>query len=409
MRSFILLLTMQAIAACIFSSCNKKTDNGGSTAGNYTVTVTNGYGSGTYKAGDTVHVFSKAWPAGEVFNAWTGDVQVLPHGDEWHEWFVMPARNITLTANTKPAAVFTLADASIRGKNIMKQVYYYFPPGHKGIVYLLHGSFGSAANLVNNFEQYNLIKDLVSDGFAVVITEAEEASLNRDTNGDGIIRWSLTPADTINNVDYANIRILTDSLVNRGVTTHSKPRYSVGMSNGGAFSAILSMTYHFKAGVSYCAQSGGALAALTQVPLQFCMARNDHNDNVGAAGNAEAVSNSATISNRGGCSRIFFNERSPVYAERFARRGDISEALSASLVAELKANGYLDAKNYFIGFTDALAADLASNPAKFPLLARLTVSQKIYFQQELDCAIADHQFYDDLNKTTTRFLNSQCQ
>jgi hypothetical protein len=408
MRFYFHAGAMLFVLAGMLFSCSKKNDQQ-TGANGYTVTINNGYGSGKYSAGDTVHIFSKEWSASQVFDAWSGDVSVLPHGNEWHEWFIMPARNILLTANFKSAASFSLVNTHIRGRDIMKNVYYYFPPGHKGIVYLLHGSFGTAENLVNNFEQYNLIKDLVTDGFGVIITESEESSFYKDSNGDGKIRWALTPVDTINNVDYANIRILTDSLIARGLTTRDKPRYSVGMSNGGAFSAILSYTYNFKAGVSYCAQSGGALASVTKVPLQFCMARNDNNENVGAAGNAEAISNSATITNRGQCSKIFFNERSPVYEQRFARRGDISFSLSASLVNELKAKGYIDAKNFFIGSSEVLSSDLSANPSKFPVLSSLSVTQKIFVKQEIECAIAGHQFYDDLNKTTLTFLNSQCR
>jgi hypothetical protein len=403
-------LTFVSILTLFIFSCTKKITTTPPAAGNtYTVTVNNGYGSGSYKAGDTVHIFSKEWSSDKVFDAWAGDITVLPHGNEWHEWFIMPAKNISLTATTKNSAVFTLINTSIRGRDMMKHIYYYFPPAHKGFVYLLHGSFGTAENLVNNFEQYNLIKDLVTNGFGVVITESEESSVYKDTNGDGSIRWALSPLDTINNVDYANIRILTDSLINRGLTTKAKPRYSIGMSNGGAFSAILSFVYNFKTAVSYCAQSGNALASATKVPLQYCMAAHDNNDNVGAAGNAEAQANSTTISNRGYCSRIYFNQRSPLYAERFARRGDISVALSASLVSELKAKGYVDDKNYFIGWSDALASDLAANPAKFPILSSLTVPQKIFVKQEIDCAVSDHQFYDDLNKTTINFLNNPCK
>jgi hypothetical protein len=407
MRCYSLAGILLLLLAGMVSYCSKQTDpqHGGK---GYTVTVNNGYGRGNYSVGDTVHIFSKEWSASQVFDIWSGDVNVLPHGNEWHEWFIMPAKNISLTANQKNAASFSLVNTNIRGRDIMKEVYYYFPPGHKGIVYLLHGSFGTADNLVYNFEQYNLIKDLVTDGFGVVITESEESSVYKDTNGDGKIRWSLTPVDTISNVDYANIRILTDSLINRGLTSRDKPRYSVGMSNGGAFSAILSYAYNFKAGISYCAQSGEALASITKVPLQFCMAENDNNENVGTAGNAEAISNSATITNRGLCSKIFFNERSPVYEQRFGRRGDISLSLSTSLVNELKSKGYLDARNFFIGSSDVLSTDLSANPSKFPVLSSLTVAQKIFVKQEIDCAVADHQFYDDLNKTTLKFLNSQC-
>jgi len=387
--------------------CNKK-DNPKPFDTNYTVTINNGYGSGVYKPGDTVHLWSREWAGDQTFDTWSGDVNLLQYGSEWHEWFVMPAKNVSLTAAIKQAAVFTPVSTTIRGKNIMKQVYYYFPPDQKGIVYLLHGSGGQASNWINFSEYYSFIKDLVTDGFAFVITEAEERSLNNDTNGDGSIRWALTPVDTINNVDYANIRIVTDTLINRGLTTKAKPRYSVGMSNGGAFSAALSLAYKFKAGVSYCAQSGAIVAQLTQSPLQYCMARNDNNDNVGQAGNAEAKSNSQTIASRGLCSKIFFHEISPLYPERFARMPGISIALSKNLFNEIKGKGYLDDKNYFKNFSSVLVSDYTANPAAFPVLSSLTLAQKIFVSEQLDCTVADHQFYSDLNKTTIKFLDSQC-
>ncbi|MES2648017.1 MAG: hypothetical protein V4717_14155 [Bacteroidota bacterium] len=401
-------LLLAAVHLTTLTSCTKKTSGNPQNA-TYTVTINNGYGSGVYKAGDTVHVFSKEWGANQTFDAWRGDVNSLHFGNEWHEWFIMPERNIILNAVIKQAAFFSPFNTTIRGKNNMKQVYYYFPVDHKGIVYLLHGSGGSAGNWINFYEYQNFIKDLVTDGFGVVITEAEERTLNTDTNGDGSIRWSLSPADTINNVDYANIRIITDSLINRGLTTKATPRYSVGMSNGGAFSAALSMIYKFKAGVSYCAQSGDVIAQFTSTPFQYCMARNDNNDNVGQAGNTAAINNSGTIQARSICSKIFFNERAPLYPERFARNPGISITLSTKLFDEIKSKGYLDDKNYFKDFSSFLNADFITNPAVFPVLNSLSVAQKIFVSEQLNCTVTDHHFFSDLNKTTIKFLNSQCR
>ena len=46
----------------------------------YTLTVTNGTGSGSYSAGDRVLVSANAPPAGQQFAAWTGDTSILPQG-----------------------------------------------------------------------------------------------------------------------------------------------------------------------------------------------------------------------------------------------------------------------------------------------------------------------------------------
>lgn len=345
----------------------------------------------------------------QVFDSWTGNVAPLGNlTKEWHAWFIMPATNVALTSTVKSITPFTLQLQQIRGRDRLKPVYYYFPAGHKGFVYLLHGTGGRAVNVVNSYEFQQLAKVLVSDGLGVVVTESEETTTGVDANGDGKLRWSLSPADTLNNVDYVNIRVITDTLYNRGLTDRSKLRYSIGMSNGGAFSAALSATYRFKAAVSYCAPAGAVVAQLSQVPLQFCMARNDNNENVGAAGNADALTNSNTLMGRGICSKYFMQERSPVYPERFARSGDITIAQSQAVFNELKTKGYINSRNCVAGFSDALLTAYQASPTSFPQLNSLTLLQRLFVIEQLDLCVADHQMFSDFNTLTLKFLNTQC-
>ena len=374
-----------------------------------TVTVFNGYGAGKYKVGDTVHIFSVAYASNQLFDTWgSADVSLLNAKSEWHTWFIMPAKNVSFSGSLKTITPVTLTYEQIRGRDRLKPVYYFFPAGHKGFVYLLHGTGGTALNLVNSYEFIQLYKELVNDGFGIIVTEAEEATTGVDANGDGKLRWLVSPADSVSNIDYANIKILTDTFYNRGTTNRSKLRYSVGMSNGGNYSAYLSAYYKYKAGVSYCAQAG-AVSLTTVTPLQFCMARYDNNENVGPTGNAAALSNSQTITSRGVCSKYFIKERSPLYPERFARRGDITLAKSAAIFIELKNKGYIDSKNYFIGYSDALSAAFIANPAAFPELLSLTPLQRLFVLEQIDLAVSDHQMYSDYNKATLQFLNQQCQ
>lgn len=374
----------------------------------FQVTVNNGYGSGKYKTGDTVHIFSNAYSDSQVFDKWSGDVSLLNAAMEWHSWFIMPRNTINVTATIKNISPFTMQFEQIRGRDRLKPVYSYFPSTHKGIIYLLHGSGGTALNVVNNYEFIQLSKILVNDGFAIIITESEESTTGIDVNGDGKIRWATYPADTINNVDYVNIRNITDTFYNRGITARNKPRYAIGMSNGGAYSAALSYAYQFKAGVSYCAPGGSLLAQISTVPFQFCMARFDNNENVGPQGNADALANSTTLSGRGICSKYFMKERAPIYAERFARRGDISIAKSTALFNELKLNNFLDNRNYFIGFSSALVSAYQASPVSFPEISGLTLSQIGFMLDQIDLSVSDHQMYSDYNQATLRFLNTQC-
>ena len=375
-----------------------------------TVTVVNGYGSGKYKVGDTVHIFSNAYTDNQLFDTWSSaDLSLLNAPLEWHTWFIAPAKNVTLTGSLKTCASFTLQLEQIRGRDRLKPVYYYFPAGHKGFVFLLHGTGGNAQSVVNNYELRQLCKDLINDNFGVIITESEESTTGVDANGDGKIRWATTPIDTINNVDYANIRIITDTFYNRGVTNRSKLRYSAGMSNGGNFSAYLSSIYKYKAGISYCAPSGGLVAQTSTTPFQFCMARFDNNENVGPQGNADALTNSQTLTSRSICSKYFIKEHSPLYPERFARRGDITIAKSTTVFNEMKAKGYLTNKNYFIGYSDAFMTAYQAAPSSFPEFNSLTILQKLFVTEQIDLAVSDHQMYSDYNRATLKFLTTQCQ
>jgi hypothetical protein len=231
--AFCFLLTFELI------SCNKHQSSPNTTITNYNVSILNGYGSGIYKVGDSVHIWSRNCLANETFNNWTIDSSILNGKNEWHSWFIMPAKNINLTANIKTIN-YQLNYEKIKGKSVLKNVYYFFPNNHKGIVYLFHGSNGSASNWAKNYENTALIKDLVSEGLAVVFTEAEEVSLNNDVNGDGSLRWNTSTLDSLTNVDFANIKAISDTFYNRGYSNRTIPRYCIGQSNGGSASIAIS-------------------------------------------------------------------------------------------------------------------------------------------------------------------------
>lgn len=376
-----------------------------------TVTVVNGYGSGKYKVGDTVNIWSAAVPDGYVFDQWTGYTGLLQNTGEWHNTFVMPASNVTVTGAQKVSASFTLKYEKIQGMNIQKNVYSYFPASHKGVAFLLHGTGGSALNLVINFEWLTLIKDLVAAGYAVVVTESEESSLNTDTNGDGVIRWKTAPVDSVSNVDYANIKAIRDTFYNRGTTNRSIPSYSIGMSDGGAWSSTLSYLFKFKAGISYCAQGYQPIFnGATTTPFQFCMAKYDDQSEVGPAGNVQAQVNTQTLLGKGVCSKYFEHDKSPVYPERFARRSsDFTVATSTALFNELKNNNWLDSKNYLKGVSGSIQTAAQASPSAYPTYNSLSLLQRDYVNGQIDCMNASHQFYSDFNKVTIKYMNSLCQ
>jgi hypothetical protein len=210
-------------------------------------------------------------------------------------------------------------------------------------------------------------------------------------------------------VDYGNIKAIRDTFYTRGYTNSSIPLYSIGMSNGGAFSSALSYLYKFKSGVAYCAQGYNLVFNNSTVPFQFCMAKFDNNSEVGPAGDSLAQVYSTQLTNRGVCSKYFLHDRSPVYPERFARDSAISLSVSLALFNDLKNNHWLDGKNRLMATSDSITVAFAANPSLYPTYNGLNVLLKQYVADQIDAMYAAHKYFSDLDKTTIHFLDAQCQ
>jgi hypothetical protein len=139
------------------------------------------------------------------------------------------------------------------------------------------------------------------------------------------------------------------------------------------------------------------------------MARFDSNPQIGPQGNADALANSEALEARGICSKMLMKQRSPLYPERFAREGALTEAQSEAVFNELQKNGYLDSRNYFLGTTDAFVADYQANPGNFPVIASLTLSQQQSVTSQITLAVSDHKMYSDYDHATVSFLEDPCR
>jgi hypothetical protein len=374
----------------------------------FNLTVNNGYGSGNFAAGDTVHVWCEAIPEDAVFARWSGDIATVADVEEWHTTLIMPGRNATLTANFRTIAPFTIQYEKIQAVKNLKNVYSYFPPKPKGVIFLAHGTNGKAEYWINFYEHYQFTKDAIADSFAVIFTEAEEVTLNADLNGDGKLRWSISisPLDARANIDIANIIALTDTFVARGRMTRSTPRFAVGISNGAAFSFSLATFLKYNGVAGYCAAGNNTLFTFSDTPAQWCMAKYDQNEDVGPAGNAQALANYNTLVSRGIAARYFLLDRSPCYPERFGRSGNISLPISRALFNEFRNNGVLDANDYFLISNLSLVERVKSAPAQFPVFVSLNESQRLFVLSQVDVMYADHSFYSDYNRKTLSFFNS---
>ena len=379
----------------------------------FTLTVHDGYGSGIYNKGDTIHVWSKAVFSDTVFVDWTGNgSDYLTCNSEWHTALLVPqgtgVETLTITANFDAISFSTQIDSTsylLFGENddiqtnVIKETFYAIPPNPKGIVFLLHGTGGQGQKFFSKYERYTLIKDLVFDGFAVFTLDANERTMG-DQNGDGKIRWdnsNAAYANSSNNVDILNIESLRDSVINTFSFSQNIPSYTLGMSAGAVFSDICASALGYNASAHITAK--GKTNTYTRpdiAPVIWIMSENDHNESA----DNEAAHDNFSIMNENQTAEWHLFKRSPVFYNRFIRSlYNISEAQSDSVFQRLESNAYLDDDNFLT------LLDMSLIPPSLLDNLGLDAQQKFSIRQQLLCVNADHILHSDYNKNIIRFFN----
>ncbi len=380
----------------------------------FTLQVNNGYGSGTYQEGDTIHVWSNNVFGNTVFVNWTGSaVSYLNFDNEWHTTLVVPVGtnipNLTLDANpgtlasTQVDSIEYILEGEQMGviSNVAKPVYYAVPAVPNGIVFLFHGTNGSGGSFFESYERYILIKDLVYNGFAVFTLDANERTMG-DQNGDGSVRWNVANAGTTSaatNVDIRNVQALRDSIIRTFSLSSSIPSYTLGMSAGAVFSDICASALGFNASAHITAKGRTDTYTRSDIaPVIWIMSSNDNNQ---SADNTVAYSNYTTMLTSQ-VAEWHLLERSPVYRDRFRRSLDgITRLQADSVFQRLQNNGYLDTNNFLT------TQDISTIPNNLWNNLGLNAIQKLEINQQLACVNAEHVLHSDYNKNIIRFFNQQ--
>lgn len=379
----------------------------------FNLTVSGGYGSGTYSEGDTVHVWSRAVFGDSVFVGWVGSgVQYLTFADEWHTTLIVPAGTgagaLGLEAKFDVIPEGSRIDSTdyflfgINNGNelrVEKRVLFAIPPEPKGLVFLLHGTNGSGRSFFDKYDRFSIVKDLLYNGYAAVALDANEQTLG-DQNGDDKLRWYALNASTANadnNIDIKNIAALRDSMIADFSLPADIVSFSLGMSNGAVFSDICAAALGFNASAHVTAKGRtGTYLRDDITPVIWIMSENDQNEN---ADNDGAYSNYTLMSNRQKTEWHWFR-RSPAYPQRFVRSlNDISPAQSDSVFQRLKDGGYLRDDN----FLTYLRTD--SIPVSFLNGLRFTRSQVIDIFLQLRMINAEHVLHSDFSKNIIRFFD----
>jgi len=370
------------------------------------VTVDGGFGSGRYRIGSRVHVFADLDPFTQRITGWTG----YP-SQEWHLDFAMPSRSLTLTPQIEDHPLEVLPESFTGVTGRPKRVNLAIAPNARGVLFVLHGTGGSA-NFADNIEGRALMIEAHARGLTIIVPEAEEVVAG-DLDGNGKIRWDSSL--TADNVDFANLDRLLSQLEAAGRIPANGPRYSVGMSNGGAMSIGLGAItgnsalarrwpeLSFAGVTSYCASGEYSSAQVTVTRTAWRMCGNDLNENVGQQGNEEAARNSRVLALRGVPTEITVRPASPLYDQRFERVGLLPET-AAAIAAELRAGGFVDAEGYFTANIEEIIGVVSAEPAEFPTLTGLDPKDASGVKQQIMVMYADHAMYADANDRTLDFL-----
>lgn len=379
-------------------------------AATYQVSVSGGFGAGSYAPGATVHVWADVDPRTEVVTGWSGDDELLAAPHEWHTTFTMPARDVALSVAVAPQDL-DLTVESFKGVTaIAKTVRYHLFTGMRGVVVFSHGTGGSSG-FIDNVESFPVALALTRAGYGVISFEAEE-SVAGDLNGDGKERWA--GGYGVANVDLRNTDALLASFEQRGLLPSRLPRFAFGMSAGGSWSHRLGAVgdttsasafpeLRFEAVISYCADASATQSAsLTTTPSAWFLCGADDNPEVS---NAEAIANEAALRARGIPTDLTFNPPSPLYDQRFARAVGVTSTESAAIAQELRDAGFVDGAGFVDTDSSAIAAAVLANPTAFPVTIAQTPAARGQIVTQLGAMRAEHQMYSDLAARTVAWFD----
>lgn len=137
-------------------------------------------------------------------------------------------------------------------------------------------------------------------------------------------------------------------------------------------------------------------------PIIWLQAKNDNNQ---SADSLRAMQNFHTLIDQEICTEWHWQERSPIYPQRFTRTyGGINNAMSESIFEKLVAQDYLDENNYLK--IDNINMDFPFD--NFIEEFNLSSQAKRDVLDQLNAANADHGAFSDFNKTIIDFFESLC-
>jgi len=270
----------------------------------------------------------------------------------------------------------------------------YVPDDPRGLVYLFHGTGGSAA-FATRVETVDTLNELVGRGYGFVATESTERT--------GDQRWDVFDGSPDTNPDLARLARLQQHLVDTTAVTPSTPLVGLGMSNGARFASLWGQTgadlgRPVRAVALYMGRiappvtQGGGLT----VPAVFVTAENDSVSPPGPI-----VADRDDTAALGTPTELLVAREQPLAAARFLRIPGIDAGEADATFDALVATGAWDATGQRVvpvdeAVTRALTVDLPD--AVLPQAAEIG--------NQCALVLAEHQMRGDVRVPVAAFLDA---
>jgi hypothetical protein len=271
----------------------------------------------------------------------------------------------------------------------------YVPAHPKGLVYLFHGTGGSA-DFATKVDTVDVLNRFVADGYGYVSTSSTERT--------GTKRWLQSDPSLTTNPDLARLTRLQQHLVDTTAVTSGTPLVGIGMSNGARFVTLWGQTWK-SAGYPVTAiwASAGRIAspvATLTVPTIFSTSVNDFTVPPGGI-----VTDYARTTNAGTPTRFFNSTETPLTAPRFQRIPGIDRDEANQIVAALEQTGVWnrDGQRVVADIQQAVAKAMTAQLP--PSVVASGLGNDV--ANEVARVLAVHQFTSEFGADALSFVNAQ--
>jgi predicted esterase len=269
----------------------------------------------------------------------------------------------------------------------------YVPENPRGLVFLFHGTGGSAS-FADRVETTDVLNRLVAQGYGFVSTSSTERTGNR--------RWLVTDPSLTTNPDLARLLRLRAHLVSTTPVEPGTPLVGIGMSNGARFVTLWGQAWR-NAGhpVRAIWASHGRIAppfddpGQLTVPTFFSTSENDFTVPPGGV-----IRSYGTVLNAGQPTEFHISRERRLDPLQYERIPGVDSGEAKQIVQAMIATAAFDAQGARIE-PDAEAAAAKVRSATLPASVQ---GQRTEIINETDLMIAIHQFSAELSEQVIAFF-----